>query len=246
VTATLYAIPASNAVMTAQLALERKGIPFRRVDQIPALHRATMRARGFPGSTVPGLTIDGRRIHGSVAILEALDELQPEPPLYPREPADRAAVEEAVAWGEDVYQRALRFLLPYSMLRRPGAVASVLEDSLMVVPTAIAARTAAPLVLVNSLINRSDAANVRRTLAEMPAMLDRVDQLIERGVLDAGQPRAADFMIAPTSRAWMWWDDLRPAVEGRPLAEHARRIVPRFPGSVPPVFPAEALSPLRP
>lgn len=244
-TATLYAIPASNAVRTAQLALEHKGIAFRRVDQIPTVHRLTMRVRGFDGSTVPGLTLGGRRIHGSRAILEALEELQPDPPLYPRDPAERAAMEEALAWGEDVYQRALRFLLPYSMLRRPRAVASVLEDSLMVVPTPIAARTAPPLVFVNSLLNRSDSTHVRRTLAEMPAMLDHVDELIERGVLNADEPRAADFMIAPTSRAWMWWDDLRPAVEGRPLAEHARRLVPRYPGSIPPVFPADALGGLR-
>jgi hypothetical protein len=59
VRAELYAIPASNAVLTVQLALERKSTEYRRVDQLRVLHRVTMRLRGFGGSTVPGLRIAG-------------------------------------------------------------------------------------------------------------------------------------------------------------------------------------------
>ena len=87
--ATLYAVPASNAVLTVQLALERKGISYRRVDQLPVLHRIGMRARRFDGCTVPGLVIDGRKVHGSSAILRELDRLEPEPPLFPADPALR-------------------------------------------------------------------------------------------------------------------------------------------------------------
>jgi hypothetical protein len=76
-------------------------------------------------------------------------------------------------------------------------------------------------------------------------MLDRVDVLIEQGVLNADETGAADLMIAPTTVALQWWDDLRPAIEGRPVAEHARRVVKRYPGHIPPVFPADALMALR-
>jgi glutathione S-transferase len=68
------------------------------------LHRIAMRVRGFEG-TVPGVVVDGRKVHGSSAILRALDDLVPEPRLYPTDPAGRAAVAEAVSWGERVYQR---------------------------------------------------------------------------------------------------------------------------------------------
>jgi hypothetical protein len=37
------------------------------------------------------------------------------------------------------------------------------------------------------------------------------------------------------------WEDLRPLIEGRPAAEHARRLVPHYPGAIPPVFPPDAL-----
>src|SRR3954454_2304258 len=170
----LYAIPASNAVMAAQLALERKGIPYKRVDQLPVLHRITMRLRGFEGSTVPGLVVNGRKVHGSRAIMRTLDELAHEPRLYPEDADQRAKVEEAVAWGEDVYQRAFRFLLPYSLLRRPEAVAEVLSDAQMLVPTGIVVRISKPAIYATSLLNNSNDSAVRSTLAILPVMLDRV------------------------------------------------------------------------
>lgn len=237
----LYAIPASNAVLTAQLALEWKGLPFKRIDQLPVFHRITMRARGFEGSTVPGMAADGRKWHGSVAILRALDELHPQPRLFPEDPGRRAAVEEAVGWGEDVYQRAFRSLLPYSLLRRPGAVGSVLADGRMSVPTGVVVRISKPAIYVNSLLNKSTEEGVRRTLAEIPAMLDRVDGLIADGTLDADAPGAADAMIAPTTRAVLWWEDLRPLLDGRPALEYAQRLVPRYPGAIPPLFPPDAI-----
>ena len=40
--------------------------------------------------------------------------------------------------------------------------------------------------------------------------------------------------------------DLAPAIEGRPAADHARRLVARYPGHVPPIFPAGWLGLLRP
>jgi glutathione S-transferase len=237
----LYAIPASNAVLTAQLAIERKGMPYRRIDQLPVLHRATMRLRGFEGSTVPGLRVDGRRVHGSRAILRTLDELEAEPRLYPEDAGERAKVEEAVAWGEDVLQRAFRSLLPYSLLRCPEAVAGVLSDARMSLPTGLVVRVSKPAIYTTSLLNRSNDSGVRSTLAALPDMLDHVDALIGEGILNADEPGAADVMIAPSTRACLWWEDLRPLVEGRPAAEHARRVVPHYSGAIGPVFPPDAV-----
>jgi glutathione S-transferase len=242
--AKLYGIPASNAVLTAQLALERKQIPYRRIDQLPVLHRITMRLRGFEGSTVPGIALDGRKVHGSAAILRMLDEAAPEPRLYPEDPERRATVDEAVEWGERIYQRTVRYLLPYSLLRRPGAVPTLLSGSRLSLPTGIVLRLAKPSVYVNSLINASNESTVRQKLGELRGMFDHVDELIGSGVLDAARPGAADLMIAPSTRAFLWWDDLRPALEGRPAAEHARHLAPNFEGEIPPVFPREALSAL--
>ena len=43
----------------------------------------------------------------------------------------------------------------------------------------------------------------------------------------------------------MTLDDLRPAIEGRPAGELAKRVVPDYPGHAPPILPAAWLEPLR-
>ena len=59
-------------------------------------------------------------------------------------------------------------------------------------------------------------------------MLDRVDALIEQGTIGGDEPNAADFQIGATTRLLMNFDDVRPAIEGRPAADHATR---RFPST---------------
>ena len=97
--AKLFVIPSSHPSMAARLMLERKGIEYRRIDLLPVIHRAVLKAAGFDGVTVPALRIDGQRLQGSRTIARALDALRPQPPLYPRDPEARKAVEQAEAWG---------------------------------------------------------------------------------------------------------------------------------------------------
>src|SRR3954464_13019388 len=158
----LYGIPASNAVLTVELALEHKGIDYRRVDLLPVLHRIGMPLRRFGGVTVPGIVIDGRRVHGSLASLRALDELRTGRPLFPADPLRRREVENAVGWGEETYQPIARPLFPWPLLRRHRAVGSLLEDSRTFVPAGVLARTAAPAILANSRIHRSNHQGVGR------------------------------------------------------------------------------------
>jgi glutathione S-transferase len=241
----LYGIPASNAVLTVQLALEHKRIDYRRVDLLPVLHRVGMPVRGFGGVTVPGIVIDGRKFHGSLPSLRALDELRTGPALFPADPLRRREVESAVSWGEENYQPIARRLLPYSLLRCPKAVGSVLEDSRAVLPAGVLARAARPAIFASSRIHKSNEQGVARMLDNLPAMLDRVDAWIGSGLLDADDPGAADFMIAPSTRALLWFEDLRQAVEGRPAGEHALKVAPRYPGAIPAVFPPAAVAKLR-
>ena len=75
----------------------------------------------------------------------------------------------------------------------------------------------------------------------LPALIDQVDDLIANGVIGGDEPNAADFQIFTSVRLLLCFDDLRPLLDGRPAAEHARRVVRDFPGHVPPVFPIEWL-----
>src|SRR5205085_6424699 len=100
----LYVIPASHPSVAAELMLQRKGIDFKRRDLITSMHIPILKAMGFPGRTVPALKADGRKVQGSRAIARFLDELKPEPPLFPADSAKRDAVEEAERWGDEELQ----------------------------------------------------------------------------------------------------------------------------------------------
>jgi glutathione S-transferase len=226
------------------LMLERKRIHFKRVDLIPVLSKAIVRAKRFPGATVPALKLDGRRIQGSTEIARELDRIQPEPALFPADPEKRAEVEQAEAWGDEFQQKPRR-LSWWAFKRDRAPMASYSEGVRLGVPVGIAVKTGGPIVAIAARLNGSTDANVRADLATLRPDLDRIDAWIADGVIGGPEPNAADFQLAPSIRLLMSFDDLRPYIESRPCGALATRIVPDFPGRTPPVFPAEWLTGLR-
>ena len=244
--ATVYGIPGSHPVRMALAMLDRKGIDWKLVDMPPVAGRPYLRARGFSGPTVPAIRFDdGRRLQTTRAISRELDRLVPEPPLFPGDPQKRAAVEAAEAWGDETYQPVPRRLAVHALRGDRAPLVSFLERPLLGLPPKAAAATAGPLLAMSARINRADDDSVRADLAALPAMLDRVDAVIEDGTIGGGEPNAADFQIGASTRLLMNLDDVRPAIEGRPAAEQATRLFPAYPGRIPPVFPADWLSPLQ-
>ncbi|MEX1142461.1 MAG: glutathione S-transferase N-terminal domain-containing protein [Thermoleophilaceae bacterium] len=82
-TATLYSLRLSHPAHAVGLMLERKGIDHEVRNLMAGFHPLLVHAAGFRGGTVPALKIDGRRIQRSREIAAALDEIQPEPALFP-------------------------------------------------------------------------------------------------------------------------------------------------------------------
>lgn len=241
----LFAIPGSNPSWSARLMLERKGIPYKRVDLVAVASKGILRAAGFPGVTVPALRIDGRRVQGSRAIARELDRIVPEPPFLPTDPELRAQVEEAERWGDEVLQSVAR-RIAWSVLKRDRKpIRSYLTGAHLGIPVPVAAATAAPIAYLAARFNDATDERVRADLEDLPSLLDTVDVHIASGVIGGGEPNAADFQIAPSIALMLTFGDLRPAIEGRPAGELARRLVPDLPGDAPPVLPAEWLAPLE-
>jgi glutathione S-transferase len=241
VTAKLYVIPASHPSMAVRLMLERKGIAYKRRDLIPVVSKGALRIVGFPGTTVPALKIGRRKIQGSREIARALDQIQPEPALLPADPAARAEVEEAEAWGDDTLQGLARRILWNALGRDRAPLESYSEGAKLGVPVGLAVKTAAPIVALATRLNDATDENARADLAALPAVLQRIDDWIAAGVLSAQDPNAATFQIAPSVRLLMTLDDLRPAIEGRPAGELAMTVAPDYPGKTPPILPVEWL-----
>ena len=243
--ARLYVIPASHPSISAALMLDQKGIAYKRTDLLPVVSKAALRSLGFPRNTVPAMKMDGQKVQGSREIARHLDQVRPEPPLFPADPEKRAAVEEAERFGDEELQHPIRQILWWSIKRDKEPLRSYSEGAKLGVPLSLAMKTAAPVIALSARFNEASDENVRRDLSALPGLLDRVDAWIEAGVLNGEELNAADFQIAPSLGLAMTLDDLRPAIESRPAGALAKRVVPNYPGKTPPTLPPAWLQPLR-
>ena len=94
----LYAYWRSSASYRVRLALARKEIPHRvvPVNILTGEPRTDAHLSRSPTGYVPARVIDGVAFHESVAILELLEELYPNPRLYPGDAFARAKVRALV------------------------------------------------------------------------------------------------------------------------------------------------------
>jgi glutathione S-transferase len=234
--ATLFGIPASHPSLAAQLMLDRKGVECRRIDLVAGPHRPILRALGFRGTTVPAIKLEGAKVQGTTQIALALDALVPERPLFPRDPDRRREVEEADAWGNEVLQPVPRRLIWNGLGHDRSELGTYLEGAKLGIPISIAARTAPPIAMLARRLNHATDKAAERDLAALPRMLDRVDELIERGAIGGVERNAADYQIATSISLLLTMDDLRPMIEGRPAGRLARDVVKHQPGHLPHVF----------
>jgi glutathione S-transferase len=245
---TLYVIPGSHACRSAMLMLEHKQVPYQRVDIVTLLHPLVVRLRGFDAGgqtrsaggrrtfglrlgdrlgTVPALAANGHRISTNYGIARFLDDRHPEPPLFPADPERRAVVEEAERWANETLQMEARRIVAGGTLRDPAAFARSTGGGRLghlLYRRALTRRLIFPLI-----VRRVFAAGPRaerELLAELPAMLDRIDRWIDDGVLGGTRPNAADFMVAPSLALILYRPDLMGLFEGRPALELVDRLLP--------------------
>jgi glutathione S-transferase len=245
--AKLYVILGSHACRTAMLMLEHKEIPYERVELPTGLHPFALRLRGVAGNpapfrklddrphrmigmadrygTVPTLLVDGRQVKTNREIARCLEELGPDPPLFPSEPELRHAVEEAERWGDEVFQMIARRLTLAAGLHGRDALFNRGDDGRLgpllwrqqnvrlvgtrLIAVLFGAKRAEPEMLVT-----------------LPGHLDRIDRWVEAGVLSGEELNAADFMIAPSIALLCYVRNLQGELEGRPALGLVDRVLP--------------------
>jgi len=217
--------------------LESKGLDYKPIWLLPGLHPALLRTRGFRGGTVPAIKIDGRKVQESRAISRALDELEPQPPLFPADPEKRLEVEEAERWGDEVLQDVPRRIVRWMSVHRPETRVMIAREIGVPLPR-FAAWINAPTA--RRMANKVDSdEEIENAIAQVPEVLDHVDDLLAKGVIGGDPPNAADFQIATSVRALLTVRDLDAVTHGRPAADHAMKLVPEFGND----FPAGLLPP---
>lgn len=246
VSATLYVVYTSHPSHAARLMLEHKGIEHEVVNLVPGTHAAAVRARGFHSGTVPALRLDGRRIQGTRAISRALDEAQPEPPLFPADPQERRRVEQAELWGDDILQPVPRRIGGWVFANRPEMRTRLAREAGLPAPRLLGL-VGWPVTWYNALkVGADDTERVRRTVEMLPTLLDHVDDLLDEGTIGGEHRNAADFQIGTSVRLLVTFADLAPALEGREATRFATELMPDYPTGVPAgLVPQEWLEPLR-
>jgi glutathione S-transferase len=243
----LYVIPGSHACRSAILMLEHKQVPYQRVDLITLLHAPAVRLHGFDAGrqtrtagerrplplrlgdllgTVPALAADGRRVSTNRGIARFLEDRHPEPSLFPADPEQRRAVEEAEQWANDTLQMAARRIGLAWAVRDPAGASRCGDGRMgyLLYRHALARRLIVPMI--GPLAFAVDRDAERRLLAELPTLLDRIDASIADGVLGGAQLNAADFMVAPSLALMLYRPDILPLLEGRPALELVDRLLP--------------------
>lgn len=232
---TLHVLPLSHPCKAAEAALRLKGLDAEVVTLQPGAHTADMeQLYGEGRTTVPGLLVDGEPVHGSRAILERLEELAPDPSLYPAAIAD--AVRDAERWGDEELQDLGR-RLPWGALHfRPEAMGSFGGGGPLDPPgTDFAIR----FVRASWKYHRISAEVLAADLAGLPAKIDHVETLAAEGIIGGETPTAADLQIGSTLRVLLTIGDLRALLEGTAAERVALRWFPDYAGDVPAgAFPA--------
>jgi glutathione S-transferase len=249
VKAKLYVILGSHACRTGILMMEHKGIPYERVELPTGLHPFLVRLHGFAGNrapfreidddrphrmlgtidrfgTVPSLEIDGRHIKTNRGMARFLDQIRPDPPLFPSDAEKRRAVEEAERWGDEVLQMVARRLVLAARLDGPDAVVNRGDDGRLGPLLFRSQRMRLAATLAIARFFGVDTAAIDQLPHELPGMLDRVDGWVEAGVLNGEELNAADFMIAPSLALLTYCRDLRDEITRRPAVQLVDRLLP--------------------
>ena len=99
----LYSAPWSTNVERVSLALAHKGLEAESIAIDYSDRSLVERVSGQP--LVPVVDFDGEIVHDSTKILARLEELHPQPPLYPADPTRRAEMDIFIEWFNGVWKR---------------------------------------------------------------------------------------------------------------------------------------------
>lgn len=226
----------SSASRRVRLCLAEKNIPY---DSVAVdLSRQEQHAPEFlamnPNGVVPALELaPGRFLHESSTICEYLDDIQPEPPLRPTDPYERAQMRNFVRWTDEKSLPNL-LILNWSLMLQPAARQwsdDELQQKLARIPTA--ERREAWVRIARKPYSEDEKAEALRKLL---LLVPKMDEMLQTGPwLIGGAYSLADIGAVPfiariaeiapealaarsSPRVHAWWQ----AVQERPAFAAAR------------------------
>jgi glutathione S-transferase len=118
----LWQLQLSHYNEKVRWALDYKRVPHVRRSLMPGIHLLVAKHLTGTGDTTPVLTLDGRSIGDSTAIIAAIEERWPQPPLYPADPLQRARALELEEFFDEQLGPHIRRAVYFVLLDEPDAV----------------------------------------------------------------------------------------------------------------------------
>ena len=123
----LWQLQISHYNEKARWALDYKRIPHTRRSMMPGIHRLIcLYLAGI--ETSPVIVIDGKAVGDSTAVLQAIEERWPDPPLMPADPGERRRVLEIEDWFDEQLGPHIRRAVYWELLPYPDVVVPLFTD----------------------------------------------------------------------------------------------------------------------
>ena len=113
----LFHVPLSPFCRKVRLSLAEKKIDVELVEE-RYWEKDPDFLRRNPAAKVPVVKLDGRTMSESAAICEYIEETRPEPPLMPKDPAERYEVRRLVGWFDDKFHNEVTSKLLYERVNK--------------------------------------------------------------------------------------------------------------------------------
>jgi glutathione S-transferase len=210
-TPVLWQIRISHYSEKARWALDHKRVPHRRRTPLPGSHPAIAlwltRGRQV---TFPVLELDGKRIGDSTAIIGALEERYPNPPLYPADPDQRRRALELEDYFDEELGPKIRLLAWHEVTRDADGLVELVgpdvpESLKRLDPSGAAtASYARAFTQLRYGVKSEDAAAEART--SVVAALDRLESELDDNDYLVGER----FSVADLSAAALFYPLVNP------------------------------------
>jgi glutathione S-transferase len=220
---TLWHIEISHFSEKARWALAYKGVEHERRAPLPGAHIpvALWLTRG-EHKTFPVLSLEGRNIGSSDAIIEALERRYPDPPLYPADPEQRRRALELEAFFDEEVGPHVRHLAFHEMRADPDRLRAIAEQAVpAAIPGALPAAYARTYTSLRWKSGDADAAAVDRV--KIVAAIDRIEEELGSGDYLVGDA----FSVADLAAASLLYPIVAPAT-GPTSAEDLSKGIKRF------------------